>query len=133
VGVSVGSIMTAIFLIQGNPLPGAMICEMLEGRQFGTTRLRRGAPVRRVLAGEPCPGVIPKDTVVPDMGGLETIRYNSRDAAGGFAGRDERHRELWLLGARFQDGSRGCASETLHPGSSVRCLAELLNRAKSPS
>ena len=65
--------MTAILLIEDDPLLGAMIREMLEMRTFKVTWLRSGLSVRKVLGQEPLPDVILTDIIMPDMDGLETI------------------------------------------------------------
>ena len=74
-GTAIGSIMTAILLIEDDPLLGAMVREMLETRQFEVTWVRSGVPVRRMIAQEPVPDLILTDILMPDMDGLETIQY----------------------------------------------------------
>lgn len=67
--------MTAILLIEDDPLLGAMIREMLENERFQVTWVRSGVPVRRMIAQEPFPDLILTDILMPDMDGLETIQH----------------------------------------------------------
>jgi CheY-like chemotaxis protein len=73
--MSPGTLMTAILLIEDDPLLGAMIREMLESKAFEVTWVRSGVPVRRMIAQEPRPDLILTDIIMPDMDGLETIQY----------------------------------------------------------
>jgi CheY-like chemotaxis protein len=67
--------MTAILLIEDDPLLGAMIREMLENHEFCVTWVRSGVPVRRLITQEPSPDLILTDIIMPDMDGLETIHF----------------------------------------------------------
>jgi CheY-like chemotaxis protein len=67
--------MTAILLIEDDPLLGAMIREMLETKGHGITWLRSGVPIRRILAEGTRPELIITDIVMPDMDGLEIIQF----------------------------------------------------------
>jgi CheY-like chemotaxis protein len=67
--------MPTILLIEDDPLLGAMIREMLQNSGFAVTWARSGVPVRRMITQEPPPDLILTDILMPDMDGLETIRF----------------------------------------------------------
>lgn len=70
--------MTAILIIEDDPLLGAMLREMVEQKGYEVSWIRSGAAVRQMVGRDCAPDLILTDIVMPDMDGLETIQYLRR-------------------------------------------------------
>ena len=67
--------MTAILLIEDDPLLGAMLREMIELRGFEVSWIRSGVAARQLVGQDTVPDLVLTDIVMPDMDGLETLQY----------------------------------------------------------